>query len=257
MTNEAIDLIFGKPIDFAYKVQIKNPTVEEIAYNEKFNTYIKLFTTTTREMFAMSRDVDAIELEFPTILSLAKDQQMDFVLGKMFGVDYRGSALIMEALAYWTGLPLEGDEGFKLLSNGKLLHVGSEWIIDDAEWKRFCDKIAQMMCIHKDTEFEPPRPMNSDTKFKVWSGMLKNKIKHAQNHGVTLADKIMILSISMDSYIPISEIKKMPIFVFNKLFDGIGLKEAYEVNTEMIISGNYDNKKIGKKKHWKETFNTK
>ena len=257
MSNkESIDLLFGEDIDFAYKVKIKVPTVEQVAYDDKFNTYVKIFTTTTREIFAMSRDVDKLEEQYPTILSMTKDEEMDFVLGKMMGAEYKGSALIMEALSYWTGLELTGDNGFFLMSNGKIIHIGTEWIIDEEEWNRLRDKIKQILSIKTDRDFEPPKPMNSDTKFHAWQSLLKGRIRKAQNSGISIADKIMILSISMETYIPINEIKKMSIFVFNKLFEGLSKKEAYEMNMQMVISGNFDNDKISKK-HWKETFNTK
>lgn len=256
MNNETIDLIFGKPIEFTHGVTIKIPTVEEVAYNENFNKYTRIFTTTTRELFALARNVDELENKYPTILSMANDEEMDFALGKLLGVDYKGSALIMEALSYWTGLTIDGEDGFQLISSGKILHIKTEWIIDEKEWTRFSELIKKIQCITPSKDFTPPKPMNSDGKFNAWKALLKGRQRNASTKGLTMADKILILSISMESYIPIDDIRKMSIFVFSKLFEGLSKKEAYHLNMRMLISGNFDSEKINKK-HWKETFSSK
>jgi len=40
------------------------------------------------------------------------------------------------------------------------------------------------------------------------------------------------------------------------LFEGLSKKEAYHINTRMLISGNFDSEKISRK-HWKDTFSSK
>lgn len=247
--SQSLDMLFGKPVEYAHNVRIKIPTVEEVANDANFNTYVSLFTKRTRELFGMSREVDAIEAKYPTILSMTQDEQMDFVLGKMFGSEHRGSALIMEALHYWTGLELSGENGFQLLSNGKIIHIGTEWIIDEAEWERFSDTVKTIISFNETRDFTPPKPMNSDAKFNAWKGLLNGRLNKLKKSGGDMSDKILILSISSGAYIPIEDIRKMSIYVFNRLLESLSKKEAYEMNMRMLISGNFDSEKIDRG-HW-------
>lgn len=255
------DLIFNKPLKFNDDgVYIKIPTVEEVAYKEDFNTYLRVFTVTTREFFATQMNVDELELKYPTLLSMTKDEESDFLLGMFLKgeKDCKGSAVIMEALHYWTGLQLDGENGFLLLeTSGKIAHYGTGWVMDDQGFSQFSDVIKLITNFEPSTDYIPPKPMKSKAQYNAWMGLYKGRVaKASRGNGVTLADKILILAISMGSYIPPEEIKKMSIFMFNKLFDGLSKKEAYGINMRMIASGNFNNDKMDKR-HWKETFRIK
>ena len=177
------------------------------------------------------------------------------------GSEFRGSVLIMEALNYWTGLAVDGENGFILLSNGKMMHVVSEWIIDSKVFKEFSDMIKLITCFDPESERDmlPPKPMDSDAKYNTWISIYKGRAKRLGRGGNDLIEnsglvnKMMILTISMESYIPIDEIKKMSIFMFNKIFDGLQSKEGYERYWQIQVSPKFaSDKKITK--HWKETF---
>ena len=246
-----MDLIFGKPIEIKDDVFLTIPTVEEVAYFEDFSRYTSIFTATTRELFSSQQEVDELEKMFPSIWSMAFDDENggDFLLGKIFGVDYPGSALIIEALSYWTGLDVDG---FDKLTNKKIVHTKSEWIIDSKEFRRVSKLIKTVTCFEASTHFTAPRNMNY-TRFKTWESILRGRLRAAERNKRSLADKILILSVSMESYIPIEQIGKMSYFHFNKLYEALSEKEAYKHRWDVKISPKFeaDNKGV---KHWKETF---
>lgn len=249
--NISMDLLFGKPIKVKEDIFLTIPTVEEVAYSDNFSKYTSLFTATTRELFSSQQEVDKLEKMFPTIWSMAFDEENggDFLLGKIFGVDYPGSGLIMEALSYWTGLDIDG---FQKLTNKKIIYPKSEWIIDSKEFRRLSKLIKTVTCFEPSTHYTAPKNMNA-TRFKAWESILKGRLKEAQRNKRSLADKILILSVSMESYIPIEQIGKMSYFHFNKLYEVLAEKEAYKHRWDVKISPKFeaDNKTI---RHWKETF---
>lgn len=244
------NLIFNQPLEYRDGIIIKVPTIEDIASNPRFPMFSRVFTIRTREIFATNRNVDDLERQYPTIWSFLKEEESDMFLGKFFGIDYPGSAFVMEALSYWTGLDLDK---FQKLNNGKIIHTGSDWVIDAKEFLEFSKIIRQVICFEPSSDYSPPKPMNSDAKYKAWLGLYKGRMRSAGKKGITIADKILILSISMDNYIPPDDIKKMSIFLFNKLFEGLSRKEAYETQMSIMLSDKF--KSDGKSpKHWKETF---
>ena len=255
------NLLFNEPIKFDENVYINIPLMEDVSRNTNFNLYSRLFTTSIRLLFTTLRNVDEIEKKYPTIWDMVKDEEGDILLGRVMGSEFRGSVLIMEALNYWTGLEVDGENGFVLLSNGKMMHVGSEWIIDSKVFKEFSDMIKLITCFDPESERDmlPPKPMDSDAKYNTWISIYKGRAKKLGRGGNDLIEnsglvnKMMILTISMESYIPIDEIKKMSIFMFNKIFDGLQSKEGYERYWQIQVSPKFaSDKKITK--HWKETF---
>lgn len=249
--NVAMDLLFGKPIKVSENVYLKVPTVEEVAYSEDFNKYTALFTVKTRELFSSHEDVDKLEEMFPSIWKMAFDEDNggDLLLGMIFGASYPGSALIMEALAYWTSLDVNG---FQKLGNEKIIHKESEWIIDRKEFRKFCNLIKTVTCYAPNNSMTAPKNM-TPSRFKAWEAILKGRLRAAERNKRTLADKILILSISMDSIIPIEEIRKMSYFHFNKLFEALSEKEAYQSRWDLLMSPKFDSDPKAVK-HWKETF---
>lgn len=254
------DLLFHKPIEFVPDtVYIRVPTVEEVAYNPSFGKYVGIFTISTREMFATARNVDELEAEFPTVMDMFKDPQADMALGQIMGVPYKGSEFLMEALNFWTGLQAFDDKetpeddrvGFQVLTNGKIIHFGTQWVITKAEFEKF-SKIIKVITCFTPSEHTVPK-ITSDTRHKIWLQVYKGRQKAAARKALTLADKILILSISMESYIPIEEIRKMSIFTFNRLFEGLSKKEGYEKQWDLRLSMKFktDDQQL---KHWKETF---
>lgn len=245
------DLLFGKEISVKEGVKIRIPVVEEVAYTQDFGKYTHLFTVTTRELFSSQREVDELEQRFPTVwrMMFGETDEGDFLLGKILGVETPGSVVVMEAIAYWTGLDVSG---FRKLGNGKMIHVGADWIITEETFDEISEVIKVIIGFEPSTDFIAPKNM-SDSRYKAWMNIYKGRVRANQRNKRTLADKILILSISMESFIPIEEIRKMPYFQFSKLYEGLSEKEAYRHRWDVKISPKFesDNKPT---KHWKEAF---
>lgn len=265
MKIKATDLISNKPIKIKDGVYIRIPIMEDVLEEENYSKYTRPFTTTIRFLFGTLRNVDEIERKYPTLWEMLVDADADESLGKVLGYDGKASDLFIEAINFWTGLEIKnenGEDNFILLTNGKMIHTPTEWVIGKEEFKELSEIIKIITCYDPEPEDDltPMRPMQSDSKYESWMKMYKGRVdkirrreSYSQVENSSLAVKIIILSISSESYIPIDEIKKMSIFIFNKTFDGLQKKEAYEKNWQVQMSPKFDTKG-NSQRHWKEAF---
>lgn len=247
----AADLLFGKDIVVNEKVSIKIPKVEDIVYLDNFSKYTSIFTITTRELFSSMREVDELEQKYPTVWKMMFDPtgEGDKILGQVFGEESLGSDIFIQSLAFWTGLKAEG---FQKLSNKKFVNESVDWIIDVGEFNRLAKFIIMITCYEASTSFTAPKNM-TEGRFQAWKSLLDGRIKMAQRNQRTMADKILILSISTESYIPIEQIGKMSYFQFCKLYEALTEKEAYKHRWDVRLSTKFDDG--GQKlQHWKETL---
>lgn len=247
MVNK-VDILFGKDIRLTDKVSLRIPTVEDIAYEENYSSYSQPFNVSTRLMFSSLKEVDELETQFPTIWEMIFHPEGDVILGQMFGAE-TGTDLIISGLSFWTRLD---KSGFKKLSNRKIVNEEADWIIDRLAFIEFCETIKTLTTYEEDQDLIAPRNM-SERQLGIWEKTYKGRMRKRQKDSRTLADKIVILQISMDAYIPIDEIRKMSIFHFNKLYEGVSEKESYEKQWQVKMSPKFDsgNNTI---QHWKERF---
>lgn len=243
-----IDLLFGKPVKISERVSLHIPNVEDVAYTERYSLYTQPLVTTTRQLFSSLAEVDELEERFPTIWQMAFDEEGSQILAQMFDGD-SGVEIIIEAISYWT--KLEADS-FQALSNRKIINEQTNWVIDERVFNSFCENIKEIIGYEEDEDLIAPRNM-SEKQLGVWSKLYKGRLRSRQKSSTTLADKIIILSISMDSYIPLDEIRKMSIYHFNKLYEGISEKESYESQWAIKLSPKFESGS-GSLKHWKEIF---
>lgn len=248
MKYRKVDLLFDNYISITDTVSIKNPTVEEVAKSDDYGLNVKILTVTTRELFSAVKEVDEYEAKFPTIWSMISDQDGDLILGSIFGTG-TGTEAVIKALAYWTGLD---EDSFLKLSNGKIINEKANWIIDEGEFKEFCDIVKDITNYVYSKDLVAPKNM-SKNQFAIWEKMYKGKMARLRNEKNfrTIADKILILQISTSSYISLSEIKKMSIYHFNKLYEALDQKETYEAQWQIKMSSNFK-PSDGVTKHWKE-----
>lgn len=254
MIDPKISLVFNEPVQYSEKVNINVPTIYEAVLNPNYGIYVRLFTISTRLMFGQLRNVDQLEAQFPTVWDMMYDDEADILLGKILGVDYAGSQLFIESLEFWTGLKNDGEDGFVKLSNKKMIHAELDWVIDKAEFVKISKMIQMISCYNPESEaqFIPPRNM-SDAKFDTWTALYKGRSRNANRNSSSIADKIGLLAISTDCAILPEQMKTMSVFLFNKLYDGLQSKEAYEKYWQIQISPKFEGDKHPQK-HWRETF---
>lgn len=246
------ELLFGRPIKFDNGVYIKSPTIDEAVREPDLAIYTLIFTITTRELFQTLREVDELEKRYPSVWAIMQDEEADMHLGSFFADEKPVSATLMEALSYWTGLTLDGPGGFHKHKNGKIVHIESEWIIDYETFTEFAE-IIKVITAYEPPESLPP-PITSDSRYKAWMSLLNGRRRKAERNGLSWAHKILILSISTESYIPIENIAKMSLYHFYQLFNALSKKEVYQTKLAYQLSPKFesDSKNL---MHWKETIN--
>lgn len=242
-----IDLLFGKPVKITEKVSLHVPTVEDVAYTEKYSSYTQVFVITTREMFSSLAEVDELEERFETVWKMAFDKEGSLIIGQMFG-GKTGTEVIIEALSYWTKLDVES---FQALSSGRIVNKDMDWVIDEKVFNSIGECIKEIIGYEQDLDLIAPKDM-SERQLDIWQKTYKGRVRNRQKNSISFADKIMILSISMDAYIPIGDIREMTIYHFNKLYEGLSEKESYEKQWEVKMSPKFESD--GNIKHWKEKF---
>ena len=241
-----VNLLFGKPIKVSNNVEINIPTVEQLCDDNNFGTYTQVFTITTRELFSGNREVDKYEEKYPTVWQMAFDKEGGLILGQMLGYS-SGINIIIDSISYWTGLE---SEAFRPLTNKKIINETAGWIIDEEVFGELCELIKVATNYEKNMDLVAPKNM-SDRKWEIWESTYKGRLRGLQRNSRTIADKILILSVSFDSYIPINEIKQMTIYHFNKLYEAASLKESYMAQWDIKLSPKFESK--GNLKHWKES----
>lgn len=250
ITYQKFDLLFNKPIQLSEKVYINTPTVEQVCYEEDFTTYSSSVIRSTREMFTPYReDLEKLSAKYPTIWGMIFDDEGDIIFGKINGFE-SGRELVIETLSYWTSLP---KEDFEILVNSKkIINKKADWIIDEDTFNGIVELIKDLINYKENTDLIAPLNM-SKRQEGIFYNMYKGRVRKLKKQtGRTMADKILILQISMDSYIPMEEIRKMSIYHFNKLYESIELKEAYNTQLQYKLSPKFDVKDEGGQKHWKE-----
>lgn len=238
-----IQLMLKDPIEIVPNVYLRVPTVREVAHTPEFSIFSRVFMTGTRELFSTFREVDELEEAFPTIWDMLFDEsgEGDIFLGNLLGTNVSGYEIVVRGLAYWTGLDVEG---FQKLSTNKIIHRNPDWIIDEKMFMEFRQAIIDMIGYEPNNDYIAPKPMN-DAKYNIWKALLDGRLKKAaKGGGRGIADKMLILSISMESYIPINEILDMSIYLFNKTYMALQEKEGYEKQWQLKVSPKFDSEKI-------------
>ena len=258
MSIRVSSLLFGDPVKIAENVYLKVPTVRDVIDDSRYDTYFKIFTIKTREIFVIERNIEELVEKYPSIWSFLWDPQADNTFGRLFSGDENKTLteVVIEAIGFLTGLKTDGDEGFHKLENGhKLVHLGSNWIIDGAEFKRFGNVIKFMTAYSEPDDLAPH--ITSDAIHEAWVRMYKGKLKMSKRKSSSWTDRIILLSMSANSYISVKEIADMSIFTFYQTFALSGLKDAYSINFDVMMSPKFATKEGTKlPKHWKESFNT-
>lgn len=253
MKLNELSFLFDDYVKIADKVSIQIPKVEQVARESNYSMYLRVMTLTTRELFSSLREVDEYEDKYPNVWQMVFDKEGDMIFGQMLG-NKSGLDIIIDTLSYWTGLK---SSSFKALSNKKMINEDASWVIDEQVFEEVRQIIIKMTGYEPNEDLVAPRNM-SERQFGVWEKLYKGRIrKLSKGGGSTFADKIIILQISMDSYIPLDEIRKMTIYHFNKLYEGLQFKEAYLSQREMLLSPKFESKQNGNPKHWRESFNKK
>ena len=256
------DLLLGTPVKINNRVSIKVPKVKEVVKDNNFENYTGVFTIMTRQAFASAREVDEIEAKYPNIWSMMWDEPMDAIMGKMFGQEDKNlSDIVVESLAYWTGLDAEkyddnGENiGFVILrQQQKIIHIETEWLIDITEFNAISNLIKTIISWNKPEDMIPPKPM-TDAKYQSWMGFYEGMKNSSKTRGVmTWADKMLLLSVSTETYIPLETIGEMTIFTFYQTFNFLNKKDAYDISWKVFSLPDIDRTKVDKpKKHWKES----
>lgn len=265
-------ILLGKPITFIDGVNIHVPTIQEIIESqEEFEKSVLALTVLTRQIFVEAREIDSIEQKFPTVWELMCNPQLNVSLGGLTGEP--GSKLsdgIISAIAYWTKLPNPTKEevekyteeekktkpkGFVFLENGgKIINYDTEWIIDKAEFDKFVDIVKVIIDYRRPEDLAPK--IKSDAAHEVWLRMHRNKKSMEKGKEISWADRMMMLSVSTPSYIPIEEIGKMSVFQFNQLFKIVNQIDAYEMSLGILMSPKFSapEGKVKPPKHWRENY---
>lgn len=245
-----MDLLLGRGVKISGKVSIKIPTVREMCYDDDFSIYSRVFTITTREMFSSVREVEMFVEKYPTLWSMVFDKEGVAILGQMFQEEV-GSDVVTGALSYWTGLD---KSGFKVLGNKKIVHAEGGWIIDESTFDKISNIIIEMTQYTPNEDLIVPKPKDgkrlSDAQWALWEKVYKNRLRKSKRDGATLADKILILSVSFDAYLPLDEIMNMTIYHFNRLYDAVSKKDSYVTQLAIFTSPKFESK--NGIKHWKE-----
>lgn len=245
------DLVYESEFKINEFVTFRNPSVHEVAKNKDFGKYTGILVTSTRELFSQFPEVDTLEKEYPTIIKLLNGKEVDgeSFLGAYFADGKKtGSQILFESLSYWTAINIDN---FKKLSNGKIVCTNPEWIIDDEEFENIVELVRLMISYEPNSDYIAPTNM-TPTRHKTWLTMFKGRMKKSRRKKPgSIADKIMILSISNGGYIPVEEIRKMSFFHFSKLSILLSEKEGYELKWLLNASPNFETDT--KVKHWKDT----
>lgn len=251
-------LMLGEPIPYSDNITIYVPTIKDMIVDDdkEFVTNTKIFTTSVREVYSViPEQVDEIEERFPTFWDLAQDKDGNEQIGKtIYGEEsnitlYQG---ITKGLAYWTHT---NKEDYQVLSNGNIINANVDWVIDREEFERFCNWIKAITLYEPNWDLIAPKNMKPH-QLQIWKNSYKGRVRKLQRQPVqSIGDKIIILQVESNSYIPFSEIGKMTYFQFINLLKGYGEKENAQTELAIYTSYKFDTSKM-KLTDWREKIST-
>ena len=239
-------LLLGEDIPFNDNLNIHVPTIKDIAdiSEGKFARLFRPFVISTREIFAESPEVDDLEKQFPTLWVCMKDPQVDASLGPVFDTKTVSEAMIA-SIAYWTQTNIED---YQLLSNGKIISETHDTVFDAAKLSDFGRIIKMLVDYHANKDLIPPRDMSPKQR-KMWNSLYKGRKRRAEHSiGMTLADKILILSVTSGK--SLAEVSALNYYQFLNLYDAYEIREATEKQFAIYTSYKFDTKDM-KMKDWR------
>lgn len=250
-------LIFKKKVELNEFVSIRQPTVEMAALEDKYVVYSQYLCISTRELFSSNaREVDHLENKFPTMWEMIFDDEMNVAIGQMFGFN-SADELFRKAVAFWTDTNYED---YDILKNSKkYIHKELGWTITRESFDEISGAIKFLTGYVPNEDLLAPKGIStsSNRKIEIWERTYKGRIKSASKHSSTIDDKVIILQ-AINAY-GIDEIKNMSIYHFNKLYEALNEKEAYEIQWDVYVSAKFMPAKGSSQsqpKHWKSKFKT-
>ena len=224
-----------------------------ILNNKELKNFFELFNDNDTFKITIREELNGVELYTRVKLSKKNDIiKIISYINDCFKIDFKNDIIMTYFINDFKRVLkirlLKSD-----LTNKKIINEQAKWVIDEKVFLEFCELIKDVTNHQVNEELVAPRNM-SERQLGVWEKLYKGRMRKLQKGSRTIGDKILILSISMDSYIPINEIRKMTIFHFNKLYEAISEKESYEAMWDIKMSPKFDSKNSGDSKHWKESF---
>lgn len=250
-------IVFRRSLQFNDFVEIRQPTVEMAALEGNYGTYVQFLCVTTRELFSYNpREVDKIEEQFPTMWEMMFHEEMNEAIGKMFGFE-SADKLFLEAIAFWTKTNVQDYD--YLQNSKKFIHKEFGWVITKEEFEKIREAIVMMTGHEPNEDLIAPEGISSasDRVIDMFEKTYKGRLKKAKKSSSTIDDKIIILQIANGGYIPTDEIKNMSIYHFNKLYEALNEKEAYQVQWDIYVSPKFMPKggaSPSQPTHWKSKF---
>lgn len=239
-------LILGSDIPINENVTIHIPTIRELADGQisDYMVFTRVFVTTVREQFSGApSDVDKIEEKFPTFWDMMFDEEMNQVVGQMmFGEGIDLMSVAVHGLAYWTKTDVEG---FRPLSNHKIVNEKLNWIIDSKEYEQFCNYIRMITLSEPNEDLIAPKGISSKPRqCQVWLQLYKGRIRSLQQKGKSLGDKILLLQALAPSYFSFRQIGELTAYQFENLLITYQKRMANERDFAMFTAYKFDSDKI-------------
>jgi len=230
------------------QIYIYAPTIGEIIGdrdNLNFSVFTKIFATSIREIYSSAPEmVDMRENEFPTIWDVAyggNEAIEKEVVQLMFSLDIPLLALIVQGIAYWTRTDVAD---YKILTNGKIVNEKLNWIVEKDDFLVISDVVKTITMYAPNEDLIPPRNMKPN-QMDIWKKLYEGRIRQLKKRPSSfLADKILILQISANSYIPFKEIEKMNYLQFMGLLKGYAEKEGDEKQFAQFVAYKFDSSKM-------------
>lgn len=237
------------------QVFIYAPTIGEIIgdrENLNFSVFTKLFSTSIREIYSSAPELaDMREDEFPTLWDIAYSGNEAIekeVVQLMFSIEIPLVALIVQGIAYWTKTDVDD---YRILTNGKIVNEKLNWIVDKDDFIAISDVVKIITMYAPNEDLIPPKHMKP-RQLEVWKKLYEGRMRQLKRRPVScLADKILILQIGANSYIPFEEIKKMNYLQFMGLLKGYAEKEGDEKQFAQFVAYKFDSSKM-KLTNWRE-----
>lgn len=239
----------------AKQVKVYAPTIGEISGdkdNLNFSIFTKMLVATTREIYSSAPEMaDSREEEFPTVWDLAYTENEAIekeACMLMFSVEVPLIALLAQAIAYWTKTDIND---YKILSNKKIVNENLNWVVEREDYLALSEIVKTITMYTPNEDLIPPKGMKPH-QLQIWKNLYKGRIRQLKNKKVSfLADKILILQISANSFIPFEEIEKMNYVQFMGLLKGYAEKEGDEKQFAQYVAYKFDSSKM-ELTNWRE-----